>query len=239
MGVDIDALKPYHPRYRAAVIDGVEAHGSILPDCVTWFERALDLVAELRVNAVVEHSLLYRSVMDRRLARFHRAGYRTEIALVAAPAAVSRLGILARYQFAVERIGYGRYCPEDHHDRRFDHLVEVARWADGHPHVSRVSVHRRGEVTPIYSTERGLDGRWQPPPQTPQVLKAERCRPWSADESTGFLDLHRRLVGSMEPRWHHALRNALDAAEPYLATRRPAVRDPSAGVASRVHLEGP
>ncbi|SPQ26135.1 ae803682-ead2-4287-8f7c-2540ac8e1b05 [Thermothielavioides terrestris] len=118
--------------------------------------------------------------------------YRVRVAVLAVPAALSRLGILVRYHRRLPEAGSRglpvRLTPRRVHDESFAGLAEAVRWLDGHgpeqAAVERVVVVRRNVVV-AYADERGQDGRWMRGGEgggALRALEAERERPLSVEE---------------------------------------------------------
>ena len=217
VAVDVDAFKPFYPDFRQLVgAHGSAAYDVTVPDARRWFEQALDNLAERQVNVVAEHGLRNQEVTDSLLNRFVAAEYRVEGALLATPAAVSRLGILERYQVGYEQLGFGRYVSEELHDQRYENLLHVADALDADPRVAAVSVYRRGDSEPMYRNERDAEGVWRVSRWTRDVVDAERNRPWTLRESSAYLRSHGSLAGRMSDEWSRPLEAARDAAAPLL-----------------------
>ncbi len=116
-------------------------------------------------------------------ARFRAAGYRVEVAVLAVPEALSRLGILDRYSQQVQKFGYGRVINSAVHDACYEGVLRETEAIDrGDVVVDAVSVFRRGPQT-LSTNQRGRDGRWKRTPDAKETVIAERARAWTQEES--------------------------------------------------------
>lgn len=218
--IDVDSFRPFYPGYRDLHKEwGWTADDLVQADARRWLDQSVAYLAEHRANAIVEHGLRDRHVTDALLNRFASAQphpFRIEAAILAVSAAESRLGMLERYQLGHEQAGLGRYVAEEVHDHRYRHILDVADWLEADPRVSAATVYRRGSTSPVFRNERGRDGRWSQQPSLRQIIESQRRRPWSLEESKGFLRLYHSLTARTAPEWRPALKRISDAAEPLL-----------------------
>lgn len=243
--VDVDLFRSFYPGYLALKQRlGQEAEDLVQADARRWLNSALEHLSTNRVNIIVEHGLRDRPVFDALVEQFDSAGtrgdYRISAALLATPAAQSRLGILERYQVAFEKTGIGRYVTEAEHEERYDHTGTVAEWLAADPRIADVAVYRRGSTTPIFDTLADPAAGGSPR----QALEQERGRLWDVGESRDFVRRVHSLEARMEQRWSAPLEHARDAAHSLLhpeaeAPRhtRPAVTFGRYQIVSIAHLD--
>ena len=184
-----DTYKAYHPSYArlAAERPGL-ASAATGPDARRWLAMATDRAAALRIDVLLESACRHAAdfaALARALARSPHGAYRVEVAVLAAPRALSLLGVLARFHLRgrpslVEEEGQGqgsarvlpaRLTPRTVHDESYAGVMEAAAFIDGvgsesdRDHgadaavVDQVVVVRRDNLV-AYADERGPDGRW-------------------------------------------------------------------------------
>jgi UDP-N-acetylglucosamine kinase len=202
-GVEIDGdnLRGYHPGYDDLLIadDRLAAYYTDL-DAGRWLDRSMDVAAQRRVNVVIEGTMR-RSEFVRAIAgRFRGLGYRSEAAIVATPAAMSRLGILQRYQRQRQALGYGRYTTIDVHDAGYRGLLDTADAMDRNQLIDAVAVYRRGGQL-LYANRIDRPSGWAAPPGTRSAIETERSRPWTVGETAQFLREHGEVAHALVEDW--------------------------------------
>nr|WP_272944597.1 zeta toxin family protein [Kribbella catacumbae] len=195
-GFGSDTLRVHHPDYqRLLATDADTACFYTDPDARAWVGDALDHCVDQRFSVVFDSTMSRQAAAEGFAERFHGAGYRIDAAFVAAPAALSKLGVVARYLDSVEVSGSGRFSPN--HDETYDGVLEVARWIDRTAPFDTVAVYRRnGDL--LYSNSVDEQGNWVNPPGLRQAIEDERNRPWSAEESDRFLAAVKETVAKVD-----------------------------------------
>ncbi|KAK0748860.1 zeta toxin-domain-containing protein [Apiosordaria backusii] len=115
---------------------------------------------------------------------FSKAGYTVKVVILAAPAILSRLGVLMRYHNKLpESMSRGlplRLTPKGVHDESYVGCVHGAKWVDDHPgEVSSVVVVRRSGLVAYQNdseAEGGNGKKWKREPNAEGVLNAQRKR---------------------------------------------------------------
>ncbi len=165
--ISADRYEPYHPDFWQPL--GEEEPDSP-PDCRAWADDAMTYARAQRFDVVLESS-------DGLPARdFKAAGYRVEVAIVAAPDAVKLFGALDRHLRALELYGCGRLADPSTGDP-----IDLEQYAD-----LLAVVRPNGEL--LYGNQRSPDGHWQRQPAAAEAITAELDRQWSIPESRRFLD---------------------------------------------------
>ena len=96
--VDGDALRSYHPDYRRLMReDPLRMPAETAQASGRWVGMSIDYLRGQRRSALIETTLRQPGVVRETMAGFQRAGYRTELHVVAVPLEVSRLGTVSRY----------------------------------------------------------------------------------------------------------------------------------------------
>jgi UDP-N-acetylglucosamine kinase len=220
--IDVDSFRPFYPNYVGLRQEhGWQVDDLVQADARRWLDSSLEYLADRRANVIAEHGLRDRDVTNALLDRFvqrgeQRPAYRIEMALLATPAAESRLGMLERYQVGFERAGLGRYVSEDMHDARYRHVAVAAQWLADDPRLSGMAVYRRGFDSPVYRNDRTAVDQWRHPAPIGEVLDNERNHPWSVEQSNAFLRLHSSLTARMADEWEGSLAAVRDLATPLL-----------------------
>jgi UDP-N-acetylglucosamine kinase len=214
--VNSDYFKPFHPRYhRLLEEDDRTAAAYTSLDGRRWMVRAEEYLRARRVNTVVETTMRVPGDFVGPAAVFRAAGYQAHVAVLAVPAALSRLGIVARYQQQVQASGRGRLTDRANHDDCYTGVLQTAVRIDAECLVDVVAVYRRGNQL-LYGNTVTVEGTWARPPAAAAVVAAERTRPWSVAEARDFLaDLH-RLEEEMSPDWREELVEIAGLARPHL-----------------------
>ena len=107
---------------------------------------SIDYLRGQRRSALIETTLRQPGVVRETMAGFQRAGYRTELHVVAVPLEVSRLGTVSRYVGQVEESGAGRWTPTAAHDTAAAAVPGTVAVLVGSGVVDHVSIeNRQGE----------------------------------------------------------------------------------------------
>jgi UDP-N-acetylglucosamine kinase len=162
-----DRHEPYHPDFWKPI--GDEEPGPP-PGCRAWTADAVKYAQAQRFDVILEssHGLSARD--------FQAAGYRVEVAIVAAAPAVQLFGAIDRHVRALEAYGCGRLV-----DPVADDPIDLEQYAD------LVAVVRpNGEL--LYGNQRTADGRGPRDPAAAEAINAELDRRWSIPESRRFLE---------------------------------------------------
>jgi UDP-N-acetylglucosamine kinase len=180
--------EPYHPRFHEPITDDPPTAGPhVEADGRRWLVRARDLVIEQRYDAILETELRDPDCFGASALRFKAAGFRVEVAMLAVPEAVSRLGVLERHLRSLENFGYGRLTPESAHDAGYAGVLQAAELVDTGEWADLVAVLRpNGEL--VYANHRDAEGQWEEPARTAEAISQERDRPWTVLESRHFLE---------------------------------------------------
>jgi UDP-N-acetylglucosamine kinase len=182
------AYEPYHPRFYQPITDepptpsaDVEADGR------RWYAMAEAHVIEQRYDVIVETELVDPDAFADSARRFKAAGFQVEVAILAVPEALSRLGVLERHLRALEAYGFARLAPQSVHDEGYAGVLRAAELIDAGDWADRIAVLRPdGQL--LYGNQRTADGQWQRPVRTAEAITYERDRPWTVVESRNFLE---------------------------------------------------
>lgn len=209
-----DSLRVYHPMY-GQLLRTDERRNNFYTDhdARRWVDKAVSYAAAQRFNVVFDSTLSRPASASAITARFRAEDYRMEAAFVAVPAALSKLGILQRYQAQLEVRGHGRVTLLSAHDDSYAGVLDTADLIDNSRLVDAVHVYRRGGEL-LYTNQLDADRNWQHPPETRHVIETERHRQWSNAEIKQFAADARDLAERMDPKWRPDITAAVRAAEP-------------------------
>ncbi|MGL5859615.1 MAG: zeta toxin family protein [Angustibacter sp.] len=211
-----DLYKPYHPAYRRLLaVDEATAGAYTRLDTRAWHAKAEAYARDQRADVVIETALSGPSGFTEPAAAFRAAGYRVEVAALAVPAALSRLGIVARYVDQVAEHGHGRMVTTDNHDACYRGILDTAAQIDTGHLADIVQVLRRGNHL-VHANHLTQTGQWATRPQMRQAIEAERDRPWTTAEARDFLHAASSLTRQLDPGWHPRLTAVIDLARPHL-----------------------
>jgi hypothetical protein len=222
VNINMDFYNPQHPSYhRWRAEDEHTASAKVRPDGERWWTKAQQHAIDNRCHVVLESAMRHKLEFEDIARRFHDAGYRVEVAIVAVPESLSRLGMLQRYWGEVQEVGHGRRIDPAIHDECYRGVVRGAAAVDaGDLAHSAFAFRRNGEV--IYANHAGPDGAWREAPRLAAAVQAERHRPWTDAEQHWYAHNSSKLRAAIDPR-HHPELDAIDAkAAPLLAGSQPA-----------------
>ncbi|XWW93592.1 hypothetical protein V2A60_001526 [Cordyceps javanica] len=183
-----DTYKTYHPQY-AQLAHATPQHASPAtgPDARRWLAMAAGEAARRKVDVVLESACRHPDDFCELAALFRAAGYRVEVVVLAVPAALSRLGILARfYRNRPEAQSRGlpvRLTPVKVHDDSYAGLLRAAAYLDESGAADQVVVVRRGNLVAY-----GWDGSGGEAAAVAGAVERERERPLTAAERKTALD---------------------------------------------------
>lgn len=211
-----DDFKISHPDYFQLLRDDPRNAGAaIRADYRAWFAEAEAYVRGRRGDVLIEAAPGSVEEFLGSAMPFAGADYPVELVVLAVRAADSRLATALRYARA-QQIGVsGRFTSEAGHDQCFRALTDVVATAERHPAVTSITVIRR-DGQALLRHEAGAAGR-----SASRVLEAERHRPYTEQEATAFLSLHRALRRAL-PRH----RRELDAIAALARPLMPAAMQP-------------
>jgi UDP-N-acetylglucosamine kinase len=211
--IDTDLYRPFHP-HAARLFRQDERTASTLtaPDCLAWYEMAVETTVRNDANALLHAIMLEPDDVLAPVRRFRSNGYRTVVAFVGIPEAHSRLGIVERYHLQRQAMGYGRLTPRQVHDRSFAGILRGAESVEQSSEVDEIAVlARNGEIVGFRGAgQSALDTGVS----TRDAIQFERERQWSALEIVSFRSRHQRLVDEMEPQWRGELEEIFGLAAP-------------------------
>jgi hypothetical protein len=174
-----DTYKTYHPGYSRLVAERPTlASPATGPDARRWLAMAVSHAVERRADLLVESACRHpRDFAD--LARTARdGGYRVEVVIMAVPAALSRLGVLARFHERLPEAASGnlprRLTPRKVHDDAYAGLLDAATFVDESTAVDQVVLVRRGNM--MVFSDRRVDGEWEKGGGAAHALRVERAR---------------------------------------------------------------
>ena len=227
--VDLDQLKPFHPRYAELMRQDDSTAGAYTSiDGRAWMAKLMAHAAAARVDVLMESAMRGPSEFLEPVQLYHEAGYRVGVAILAVPAAQSRLGVLDRYWTQVEQDGSGRVINTDIHDGSYRGVLDCADAIDRGATVDTVTVIRRGNIV-VYQNTRTGDGGWAVAPGARAAVEAERHRPWTAEEREEFAATFTRLRHAMGPQWQTEL-DRIQALRDSAAARAARVFDPTSWI---------
>jgi hypothetical protein len=222
-----DLMRPYHPAFAGVGSLDERTRTDLLQngigkDAVGWTDKAVAYGIRRRSNVILDSNLAVPDRARDLIQQFTSAGYRAEVVFIAGPQALSRLGVLTRYQAQVEEAGWGFYVPTHIQDSNYTNVLETAGMIETERNADAVTVFRRGGGDPLDSNHRLTNGRWAFPPATRVSIETERHRSWRPAESDWFVKTATDLAGRLSPHYLGDLRDTLGLAQPLLDPRNTA-----------------
>ncbi|KAM3511517.1 hypothetical protein MY11210_004803 [Beauveria gryllotalpidicola] len=189
-----DTYKTYHPQYASLMQSSAPQHASPAtgPDARRWLALAAGEAARRGVDVVLESACRHPDDFCALAAQFRAARYRVEVVVLAVPAALSRLGILARfYERKPEARSRGlpvRLTPAKVHDDSYAGLLHAARYLEESGAADQIVVVRRGNLV-AYGWERAGGEA----PKIAEAVERERERRLTEAERKMALEDMQRL----------------------------------------------
>ncbi|MFI5731123.1 zeta toxin family protein [Kribbella sp. NPDC051587] len=212
-----DFYKPYHPDYvRLQAEDERTAGAYTRLDTRLWHAAAEDWARARGCHTVVETALADPEEFARAAANFGAAGFRVEVAVLAVPEALSRLGIVARYLDQIALHGRGRFVARSNHDGCYRGIPATIAAVQANQLADNVIVFRRGAAV-VTAAQRAENGSWSGSQHLAEDVAGERSRPWGTTASLKFCTSLNRIAQQGGPTWHPELREIAQLAAP-LAT---------------------
>jgi hypothetical protein len=189
-----DDFRPFHPDYERLL---AERPGD-MPDVTRpaarwWHHQGAEYLRVRHINALLEAGFRDPGWVETTAERFADSGYDVHVVALAVPAVLSRMAIIERYAWQCEVTGSGRWSTAASHEAHFNGTVEVLRFAEASPAVSRVSLWTRDG--PVYDNLRDPAGDWTNPPAAVEVLTEARDTPLNRLQCVA---LGYRLAGTLE-----------------------------------------
>ncbi|HET9655754.1 MAG TPA: zeta toxin family protein, partial [Kineosporiaceae bacterium] len=192
-----DPFKAFHPRWSELTAkDDLLAGAFTAADGRRWRGMAQDHLMRQRIDLVVETAGRNRPDLDDLAARAVTNGYRVELVVLAAPAALSRASVLDRFEQMRRLYGTGRMVTPAMHDSSFLGIRDgLQRLDTGDFHTDAVHLIRRGGLIAYSHNEPGAatPGRGR----AAAALETERgC--WTESEAQDFEAAMARLAESQQ-----------------------------------------
>lgn len=234
--IDMDLYNPEHPAFVSwQAANPILASALVRPDGERWWVRAQDHAIENRMHVIVESAMRYPSEFEDVARRFRDGGYRVEVALIAVPESVSRLGILQRYWQEIRDSGQGRRIDREVHDETYRGVMRGAAAVDDGG-LAQFACALRRDGAGVYVNQVDTTGSWQRPPELAHVVDAERRRPFDAQENVWFARKVSTLHAALPPEWRQELEAIQRAASPLLVPHD--IEAAEAVEAQRITMEG-
>ena len=180
-----DTYKTYHPEYSRLLIDEPRIASQATGwNARKWLAMAVAEAVRRRLDVVLESACRHPDDFTHLMYILSEGGYRVEVAVLAVPEALSRLGLLTRfYEKLPEGQSRGlpvRLTPQKVHDDSYAGLLAAAHFLDTSGTADQVIVIRRGNLV-AYGEDKSADGNM--PGDIAVAIETERRRPLTADES--------------------------------------------------------
>lgn len=191
-----DDLRAFHPDCaRLMSTDPLAMPAATQQAAGAWVHASLDHLRSRGAGVLMETTLRDPAAVMRTLTQFSGQGYLTELRVLAVPAAVSRLGTLARYADQVREHGTGRWAPSSVHDVAYEAAAQTATEAIAAGVVSRVVVQQRGQVALFDHTVGSADRAAVAAGAAAAILDGRRIDRMPVSHARGWMRDAERLVG--------------------------------------------
>ncbi len=187
--LDGDDLLAYHPQYiemhvrndlQAAYLVSENLRGR-------WWTRAARILRAFRIDAVISAPLGGAAWTAERFEEFRKASFRVEVAFVATHEAISLQAIADRYRQMknTSPAGVGRWVLPETHEAVYRSVLATADMVYLTRAADALHIGVRGGA--LIHTNEVENGQWRLSVLPSQLIEAERNRPWTVQESAGFL----------------------------------------------------
>ncbi|MDR1076669.1 MAG: zeta toxin family protein, partial [Xanthomonadaceae bacterium] len=222
---NVDDLREFHPQYHALTqANDRTASNYTHADAKQWAQRIEDYARTNRYNVLVESLMTSPDGVGPWLEDYRRAGYATEVRIVAVNERASLQGIVGRYEAQKARSGeanVGRTVPREVHDMAYSRVLDTVEKIETKKLADRVVVHvRDGRI--IYENALQPDGQWQHPPAARQAIIAERGRSLMPAEWNEHIKRFDDISANQHRPGRHA---SVDEIDEVRQLRRSAVRE--------------
>lgn len=180
--IDIDKLREFHPSYLELNRQGQDriAANVTHEDVSSWGKRLLSALMAGRRHVILDGTLGSPDTAEARLRMLKGSSYHVDVRALSVPAAVSTLGVYARYEHGKETSAYGRWLSEPVHWQAYEGLPRSLERIELNGIADRVALyHRDGAM--VYENLR-VDCTWQQSPMAAAVLEADRETTFTRDE---------------------------------------------------------
>lgn len=223
INANMDFYTPHHPDYAALLAaDETTASAHVRADTEQWWVKAQRHAISQRYDVVIESALRSRAEFEDLIPAFRDGGYTVEVALMAVPEALSRLGILDRYWRDVIDLGEGRFVDPAIHDECYQGVLRAAAAVEHDDLGDTVFAFRRSGQA-VYANSRDASGTWVSPPGCVAAVQAERTRLWTAQEQAWFHKKITTLWRGIDPVWHPELQRIRALAQPLTGPSLPSL----------------
>ncbi|KAI1877909.1 uncharacterized protein JN550_000091 [Neoarthrinium moseri] len=174
-----DTYKTYHPAYPRLVVEAPAlASPATGTDARRWLAMAAEHAIGRGIDVLLESACRNPADFADLAQAFHDAGYRVEVAIMAVPEGLSRLGILTRFYERLPEAGSRnlppRLTPTKVHADSYEGLLDAAVFVDESSAVDQIVVVRRDHAV-AYANER-VNGSWKRAAATRKSLMEQRDR---------------------------------------------------------------
>lgn len=183
-----DTYKTYHPAYLTLLATHPALASPVTrTDARRWLVWAAAYATQHRADVLVESAPRHPADFADLVSFFFGASYRVEVAILAVPAALSRLEILTRFYEGLPEAGPQgglpiRLTPRNIHDESYAGLLEAAAFVDSSEGVEQVLVVRRDNMVAYVNECIGDQGFWKRELYIAEAVRAERERPLTLNE---------------------------------------------------------
>lgn len=213
-----DDLRPLHPRYAEVLAEYPLLMKDATAQATTaWVAMCHDYARQHSYGLILEGTFKDPQDLLGVAAAYASHGYTVEMTALAVRRERSSLDILNRH-LPTHDAAPGRWVYPDRHDNAYRMIPLAVTAAEAAPQIHRITVtNRAGEN--LYTNTRTAGGAWQHEPAGAAAVEAERARPFSPPEASGWLRLCHQVAVNFTAAGHlndttlDALHRVLDDAQ--------------------------
>lgn len=149
-----DDYRDYHPNLQQIIDENDKLIATYTdPDVREWTKDLLASAVARRRDIIFESTLRSDHPIAETINDLHAKGYRVTVAVMFTPFALSRIGVIERYECQKEILHYGRWTDLNNHDQAFSSLPVTVRELENKCELERLVVCNRNKAI-LYCNER-------------------------------------------------------------------------------------
>lgn len=228
--LDSDALRLNHPQI-AEIMRRDPQRMDVLSNGPVgqWMGASIEHARQRGYNTIIENTLTNPAQVADTAAAFRSAGYRVDVAALAVPEQVSRLGVVSRYINGLDSDEYPRWTTERAHSGAYVDMLSGLQTVTGV--VDTIEVYTRSGA-PLYAGVDGVAAAAAVVDERQRGLRPRQAADWAEDYhrvvgrllAPGIItaqtatvignvvrDAEQIIAPEQLPENHHRLREALDS----------------------------
>lgn len=160
LSINGDLYRTFHPEHNKLIQDAQRYSSETQIFSNVFTEKLIDEAIKRNCNIIVEGTMRNPDVPMRTSQYLKDAGYKVEVYAIAAPAAITQLGIYNRFQEEINSKGVGRLAELSIHDSAINGLSKSLDTLYSQKAVDKISIHSYLAKERIKDFTLKEDGSW-------------------------------------------------------------------------------